>query len=741
MNLKLRELLAYDDIVVQCHDNPDADAIASGYAVYQYLKDHGKTVSFVYSGRNAIRKSNLVLMIDALDIPISYVRKLIPPKLLVMVDCQYGEGNVTHFDADNIAVLDHHRICTDLPCLSEIRTSLGACSTLIWQMLKDEHYDVNENIHLATALYYGLYKDTGGFAEITHPLDKDLRDMAKIDQNLIDRLRNANMSIEDLEVAGTAILRSEYLEDYRSAIVKAGECDPNILGIISDFVLEVDAVDLCMVFTVSETGAKLSVRSCVKTVQANEFAQEICKEIGSGGGHLAKAGGFIPMNQLIIEYERYCKTRGVTPRMVVSTDGKRVLSNSAVKAVLEKRLVDYFENSEIIDTRSYSPAIQEMDEYIKRPVTMGYIKAIELFPVGTQITVRTMKGDLDINVEEDTIIVVGIKGEISLNKEETFLRGYRAYERAYHLRDEEYNPTIKDNTSGKVISLLEHVKVCIPTGNIIVRAKQLDHNVKIFGEWDDSKYVKGNVGDYLLVREDDLHDVYIVDRDIFESCYEKVGEQEKRGIEAVIFDLDGTLLDTLQDLTEAVNAALVANNMTPRSLEEIRQFIGNGVEHLMECAVPSGKRNPHFDETFRAFKEYYKIHCKDNTGPYQDICVVMNELKQRGIKMAIVSNKMDVAVKELNREFFEGFTEIAIGETPTIARKPAPDTLNQALRDMDVLKEHAIYVGDADTDILTAKNAGIPCVSVTWGFRDRTFLEENGAKQIIDKPLDLLLLI
>jgi phosphoglycolate phosphatase len=151
----------------------------------------------------------------------------------------------------------------------------------MWHLLKEEKYDVNSNPYLATALYYGLYMDTSEFAEISHPLDKDLRDMAKFRPQLITQFRNANLSIEELEVAGAALLRTDYLEQYRCAIVKSGPCDPNILGIISDLVLEVDAVDVCLVFNVLPNGVKFSVRSCVKEVQANELAEEICK--GQGG--------------------------------------------------------------------------------------------------------------------------------------------------------------------------------------------------------------------------------------------------------------------------------------------------------------------------------------------------------------------------------------------------------------------------------------------------------------------------
>jgi phosphoglycolate phosphatase len=740
--LKLRDLLNYDNIVVQCHDNPDADALASGYAVYVYLKENGKDVSLIYGGKNAIRKSNLVLMVQELEIPIEHTFHLDPPQLLVTVDCQYGEGNISFFKAEEVAVLDHHRSSRPLPRLSEVRTTLGSCCTLIWELLKEEDFDVNAYPLLATAMYYGLYTDTNGFSEISHPLDKDLRDQAAFDGQLITKFRNANLSIEELEVAGTALLRSDYMDEYRCAVVKAGPCDPNILGIISDLVLEVDAVDVCLVFSVLPTGVKISVRSCVKEVQANEFAAEITKGIGNGGGHTVKAGGSISLHLLMPVYEEYCRSRGVLPRLVVSEDGVTERpSDSAIKSVLERRIIQYFETSQIIHAGDALLNSTDMQAYVRKPLEVGYVKLAELFPEGTAITVRTLEGDIDVRVESDTIALIGIKGEVTLTNEEAFDACYRIYEEPYSLPNAEYRPTIKDSTNGKNISLLKYAKVCIASGRTIVFAKKLDHNVKIFSKWDESKYMKGQVGDYLVVRDNDPSDVSTMDGTIFEECFMKLEERREKQTEAVIFDLDGTLLDTLEDLRDAVNYALKKNHMPERTLDEVRQFVGNGVETLMVRAIPDGKENPAFDMTFLDFRIYYGEHCRDNTRPYPGVLLLMKELAARGIRMAIVSNKIDSAVKELDTEYFDGLTQAAIGEMEGVSRKPAPDTALKAMEELGVHAENTIYVGDSDVDIETAKNAGIPCVSVTWGFRDEEFLREHGAECLIDHPLELLSLL
>ena len=206
----------------------------------------------------------------------------------------------------------------------------------------------------------------------------------------------------------------------------------------------------------------------------------------------------------------------------------------------------------------------------------------------------------------------------------------------------------------------------------------------------------------------------------------------------VIFDLDGTLLDTLEDLTDAVNYALGAYKMPQRTIEEIRSFVGNGVRNLMLQAVPDGEENPDFQEIFALFKEYYGEHCNDKTGPYHGVLDLMKELKKQGYVMGIVSNKIDSAVKELNSMYFADYIQVAIGEKEGVQRKPAPDTVFAALQELEKEKESAIYIGDSEVDFATAKNAGIPCVSVLWGFRDREFLEKCGADMFAETPMDVL---
>lgn len=500
--MRLRDLLKYDNIVVQCHDNPDADAIASGFGVYTYLKDQGKKVRFVYGGRYRIQKSNLVLMVSELKIPIEYAENLKAPELLVTVDCQYGEGNVTQFDAKQIAVIDHHQVSGVLPELSEVRSNLGACATVVRELLQNEGIDINENKKLSTALYYGLLTDTNNFTEIFHPLDKDLRDDALFERSLITRFRNANLSLKELEIAGMALIGYDYNETYRYAVVESKPCDPNILGMISDLVLEVDAVDTCLVYSVLPFGVKISVRSCIKEVKASELAEFITDEIGSGGGHLEKAGGFIQSELLDKAYEKYSRKKDIN-------------------SFLKWRMDDYFDDIQIIYAKEHEIDITDMEMYRKKKLPLGFVKAADVFRLGTTVCVRTMEGDLDVEIQDDIYIMIGIKGEVYPNKKAKFDRSYQVLDEPYYFEGE-YAPTVKDVVEGKNISLIPYAKSCITTGESYIYVKQLDHRVKIFTEWDEDKYMLGREGDFLAVRKDDHHDIYIIEKSVFEKTYEKM---------------------------------------------------------------------------------------------------------------------------------------------------------------------------------------------------------------------------
>lgn len=205
-----------------------------------------------------------------------------------------------------------------------------------------------------------------------------------------------------------------------------------------------------------------------------------------------------------------------------------------------------------------------------------------------------------------------------------------------------------------------------------------------------------------------------------------------------IFDLDGTLLSTLGDLAASCNYALRANGMPERTTDEVRRFVGNGVKKLMERAIPGGLQSPAFDKTYADFRSHYMRHNLDTTKPYDGVMELLAELKRRGKKVAVVSNKFYAATQELCRHFFGDLVPVAIGEREDIRKKPAPDTVIEAMRQLGATADGAVYIGDSDVDIDTARNSGMPCISVLWGFRDKAFLLEHGAKTLVEKPEDIL---
>ncbi len=212
-------------------------------------------------------------------------------------------------------------------------------------------------------------------------------------------------------------------------------------------------------------------------------------------------------------------------------------------------------------------------------------------------------------------------------------------------------------------------------------------------------------------------------------------------IKTILFDLDGTLLNTLTDLANCVNYALNANQLPQRTTAEIRAFLGNGIRNLIEKSVPQDTKTALTDKVFQAFKAYYLEHSLDFTAPYEGIRELLAILKKRGVKMGIISNKVDAAVQQLNRQFFETYMDIAIGEREGVRRKPAPDSLLFAMEALNATAETTLYVGDSEVDYETAKAAHLRCALVTWGFRDESELRTLNADFYINKTEELLELV
>ncbi len=496
--MKLKDLDRFEQIVIQMHNDPDADAVGSGYALYRYFQSKGKSVRLVYGGRNEISKSNMKLMMSELEIPAEYVQQLEPPELLLLVDCQYGEGNVQHFEAQNIAMIDHHNTGKLSDDMCEIRGHLVSCATVCYSMLKAAGFNVNDDIHTATALYYGLYMDSNQLSEISHPLDRDMIDFLEYDKMLITRLKYANFSISELETAGVAITNNNYIEKHRTAIVNSEPCDPNILGVIGDFVIQVDSIDVCVIYNECTGGYKLSIRSCSLEVAANELAVFITKDIGNGGGHLAKAGGFISA----AKYAEACP----------DTD---------IGEYFRTKMDEYYEGYDVVNYTDEVPDLAELPRYRKKKGIFGFVCSVDVFPEGTKCKLRTLEGDVYITASENIYIMIGKLGEAYPMEKKVFDSKYQPLDQPFE-EEFEYYPSVINLEEGKSYPLMPYVRSCMSGIGAPISARPLEKYTKVFTRWNYEAYMSGAKGDMLCWTDGDDRDVYIVKKDIFDLTYEEI---------------------------------------------------------------------------------------------------------------------------------------------------------------------------------------------------------------------------
>lgn len=500
----LDEILKYDNIVIQAHDNPDADALSSAYGLWRFVTSKGKKARIVYSGRRPITKSNLVMMVKELSIPVEYIKEGTDLKagILVTVDCQYSQGNVSKLVADKVAIIDHHvpsKDLVDYPEIiqTEIKSYLGSAATLVWQLIASAGLDVNADKKLATALYYGLMTDTNNFAEVNHPLDRAMQDTLVFDKTLVSKFINSNISLQELDVAGEALTKAIYDDEYKFGIINAEPCDPNILGFISDLALQVEGIDVWLVYNALKDGYKLSVRSCHKEVHADEFVAFLTKGIGQGGGHIDKSGGFVDGDLL-----------------------KAIAGNMSPTEFFAKRIREYFDTSTVIYAKDYLLDEDKLTRYVKKPIELGYVDPLSFLDPGAHITISTLEGDIDIIVDDSFYVMIGLKGEVYPIKKEKFAKGYVPKDGEYNL-DTEYIPIVHCHDKGTVEQITKYAKKCCTTGIAYIRCMEIDKTYKIFTTWDEEKYMLGKPGDYIAHREDDPHDIYIIERDIFFKTYEK----------------------------------------------------------------------------------------------------------------------------------------------------------------------------------------------------------------------------
>ena len=509
----LKHLLHYDDIVIQVHHNPDADAIASGFSLCRYLEKNGKKPRFIYAGEREISKPNMLIMLNKLGIQVSHVKNLNEngtlPQLLITVDCFHGEGNVGSFEAENVIVIDHHRLPKGktVPEHSVIKENYGSCAAVIYELFKEVGYDFNEEQNIATALYYGLYMDTIGLSEISEPMDRELRDAANYDKALIRLLMNTNLTEEELSIIGKALSACKYyphpdnsvvsydnsLPKQHSAYTIADNCDPNLLGIISDTLIQVDMVSDCVVCCPYHTGYKISVRTCTDSVKAPDLAAFITYGYGGGGGHDNKAGG-------CIDYQ--------------SSLPKNIMDFVA------DRIRDFFTKPDVIFAGRDHPDFSGAEYFRKKEVVLGYVPTAALSPEGEDIHIRMLEGDITLTPDPDIYLMVGVIGEVYPIRREKFEKKYVRCEGTPDVSAYYYPPSARIGQKKTGRQLTEYLLGCKASGSSEILAMKLNNFTKLYSLWDQEHYMYGNIGDYLAHPAHDENDLYIIRGDIFKLTYE-----------------------------------------------------------------------------------------------------------------------------------------------------------------------------------------------------------------------------
>ena len=511
--MTLEDLLGYENIVIQCHDDPDADTIASGYALLKYLESKGKSPRLVYGGGRKVTKNNLLLMIEKLNIPLEHARAAdVDADLLVTVDCRAGQRNVSALPHKTLAVIDHHEYNPGevLPELREMRTDCSACVTVIWAMLKKAGFPIEDRL-LSTALYYGLYMDTQKFKGTEGP-DREMLDSLHFDWDIVFLLQSAALELGDFRTAGSAIMNLRYHPEYHFAVAPVYTSEPYMLGVVSDMMMDVHELSVCVAFCLLERErcVKVSVRCCNRRDRADDLVHWLVRDMGDdGGGDRTKAAGRLPMAML----EKSCPDGNL-----LYTAGELIF----------QRLSDYFrtplrrlspraENYEPARAEAFCKGKAEL--YHKRKELAGCVRAMDLFPEGTEILLRTLEGDLIKKAAPQLWLLIDPKREVAYITEEQLRRNYELTDEEFPMDGEWlWQPKVYHAGKKEAVLLAPCAKKCVAKDTPRVWAAQLNCRLEVlvWGDWR-----LGEIGDWLVCQEDDHQNAYIIPRATFEQSYEK----------------------------------------------------------------------------------------------------------------------------------------------------------------------------------------------------------------------------
>ena len=509
----LRDLLIYDELLVQCHNLPDADSIAAAFAVYSYYRAHGKKVGLVYSGDVKISRSNIRLMIEKLNIPLEYIDAGFKfPGLLITVGCMFGAGNVDKIDATDVAVIDNHSgYPPQLVSHSHIKSSFASCSSLIYQMLLSELstnqralvQSVISDPMVATALFYGVYMATNEFSDIVNSADSDIRDELDYDRDLFTSLQYSTLSVEELKIVGEAL--SDYRYDGKTgfAVVSVKTSDPSVLGFVADLMSRVNAVDCCVVYADLGIFYKLSIRSTTREIKPSELIEFLTVDIGEGGGKDRKAGGTIYKEQYLSRY-----------------------SELEIQSYFLQKFSEFKLSCDCIDAQDYDfdKHRNEFSRYVKKSLILGFVKTEDLIEGDAELILRTYEGNVKVQASADIYIMIGVNGEVYPITKDTFDVSYKECNSENDF-SYDYEPRVYNAATGQRKMLKPYIRSCRTMSRLAIWARELTKPTKLFPKiWDYENYMFGLAGDMLVARSDDRKDLYIVKRSIFDITYEHCRE-------------------------------------------------------------------------------------------------------------------------------------------------------------------------------------------------------------------------
>ena len=525
----LTPFLDRKNIVIQCHNYPDADAIGSAFALYSFFTAKGVDCRIVYGGSAAISKINLRLFVEKLHIPVEHIsEEFRVDGLLITVDCQYLSSNIVHFPADEVLMIDHHRQGENIDkirnsgivCYSCIKEQYGSCASVIYQLLQKS--DFAPDLSMSTALYYGLYMDTNEFSEVRHPADRETRDELIFDDGIFTLLKNSNLSPKELKQAGASM--QNFDARGQLAVLESVECDPNVLGMIADILIRVENITTAIVFNkihdydfVDQPNYKFSVRTCVGEVRANELAQMIASpmvdgvHIGGGGGHRLKSGGRVDAGL----FQKY-----------LDNTSQQITFNEYLYRVFD----EYSSAARIIYSDNYDFAelsalagVYETSQYV-----LGYICTTEITSAGNYLLIRSRYGDIRAKVSPDLYILAGIRGDLACIEGSEFKEKYCDSDLPlYYAEFSKYDePRVLIDHSGKKIYLKEMLHSCTlrrPQRVLAVPVSRIGTPVKLMdSKWANADFRFGNVNDYLVINEKNHADISIVEGGRFREMYRRI---------------------------------------------------------------------------------------------------------------------------------------------------------------------------------------------------------------------------